>query len=84
MAWDGVPVFFKREGPSAMEAQPRISDARRRALVRAKLRKVIERRYVRTEGVRIKSLNRYFGVPKGDDDVRMVYDGTANGLNNCI
>ena len=67
-----------------MEAQPRISDARRRALVRAKLRKVIERRYVRAEGVRIKSLIGYFDVPKGDDDVRMVYDGTANGLNDCV
>jgi len=25
-----------------------------------------------------------FDVPKGDDDIRMVYDGTKSGLNACL
>jgi hypothetical protein len=32
----------------------------------------------------VKSFIKYFGVPKGEDDVRMVYDATANGLNECV
>jgi hypothetical protein len=27
---------------------------------------------------------KYFAVPKGEDDVRLVYDATANGLNECV
>jgi hypothetical protein len=32
----------------------------------------------------IHSLISFFAVPKGEDDVRMVYDGTKSGLNDCI
>ena len=32
----------------------------------------------------IKSLTHYFAVPKGDEDIRMVYDMTASGLNNAL
>ena len=35
-------------------------------------------------GVKIKSLIRYFAVPKGEDDVCMVYDATANKLNDAV
>ena len=30
------------------------------------------------------SLTSYFSVPKGEDDVRMVYDGTKSGLNKAM
>ena len=32
----------------------------------------------------IKSLTHYFAVPKGDKDIRMVYDMTASGLNKAL
>lgn len=32
----------------------------------------------------MKSLTSFFSVPKGDNDIRMVYDGTKSGLNNCM
>jgi hypothetical protein len=31
----------------------------------------------------VKSLN-YFAVPKGEDDIRVVFDGTASGLNDAL
>ena len=33
---------------------------------------------------RVKSLIKYFSVPKGEYDVRMVYDGTASGFNDSV
>ena len=32
----------------------------------------------------VKSLTAFFDVPKGSDDIRMVYDGTVNGFNDSI
>jgi hypothetical protein len=29
------------------------------------------------------SLASFFGAPKGDDDIRMVYNGTKSGLNDA-
>ena len=49
-----------------------------------KISKVVKRRYLLTMGIIVKSLIKYFAVPKGEDDVRMVYDATANKLNECI
>ena len=37
-----------------------------------------------TTGLKLKSLIKYFDVPKGEDDVRIVYDATANMLNSCV
>jgi hypothetical protein len=32
----------------------------------------------------VRSLTSYFAVPKGSDDIRMVYDATASGLNDAL
>ncbi len=32
----------------------------------------------------MKLLIKYFVVPKGEDDIRLVYDATANKLNQCV
>ncbi len=37
-----------------------------------------------TTDLNIKTLIKYFAVPKGKEDVRMVYDATANQLNDCV
>jgi hypothetical protein len=51
-------------------------------MVKTKLSNVREKRYV-TPG-QVHSLTSYFWVPKGDQDIRMVYDTTKSGLNTCI
>lgn len=50
--------------------------------MRQKLEKVRRLGYIVT-GV-VKSLTSYFAVPKGESDIRMVYDGTKSGLNGSI
>jgi hypothetical protein len=32
----------------------------------------------------LKSIIRYFAVPKGEEDIRIVYDTTASSLNDCV
>ena len=84
IARDGVPINFETEGPTSMAAQPHISDPATRSRVKDKLRKVLRRKYVLRTCRKIKSLIKYFAVPKGEDDIRMVYDATANGLNDAV
>ena len=50
------------------------------------MEKVIRRRYMArvTSGLKLRSLIKYFAVHKGLDDVRIVYDGTASGLNDAV
>jgi len=47
-----------------------------------KLAKVRSHRYIAPGYV--SSLTAFFAVPKGEDDIRMVYDGTVSGLNDAI
>ncbi len=84
MARDGVPIWFERAGPTTREPQPVISNPVLRAKAKEKIIKVIGRRYLVTTNLNIKSLIKYFAVPKGDDDVRLVHDATANRLNECV
>jgi hypothetical protein len=50
--------------------------------IKSKLENVALKGYIRPGT--IKSLTRYFAVPKGDTDVRMVYDASVSGLNDCL
>ena len=84
MARDGVEVFFEQPGPTTHDAQPSINDPRMREMAKEKIFKVVKRRYLLTLGIKAKSMIRYFAVPKGEDDIRMVYDATANHLNECL
>ena len=45
-------------------------------------RKFVNRRYMLSTGLNIKSLIKFFHV--GEDDIRIVYDVTANKLNDCV
>jgi hypothetical protein len=51
-------------------------------MVQAKLHTVRQRRYVCSGTV--KSLTSYFSVPKGDKDIRLVYDASKSGLNSHL
>jgi hypothetical protein len=48
----------------------------------AKLDKVLERGYI-SPGF-VASLTSYFAVPKGENDIQLVYDGTDSGLNDAL
>jgi hypothetical protein len=50
--------------------------------MKIKLDKVRKQRYIGE--VFIRSLTAFFAVPKGPEDIRMVYDGTVSGLNDAI
>lgn len=79
---DGLPIWF-REAPKAWtRPQNAPKNAVELEKVRKKLSKIRERGYVVTGEVT--SLMSFFAVPKGEDDIRMVYDGTKSGLNDAI
>lgn len=48
-----------------------------------KLKKVVDRRYVSLQGG-LSLFTSFFSVPKGDNDIRMVYDASKSGLNEVI
>lgn len=80
---DGLPVWVKGDGlPNTKRPQRREHDEDIRRRMRGKVAQVRDRRYI-TRGY-VKSLTSFFAVPKGIQDVRMVYDGTASGLNDRI
>jgi len=84
MAKEGVRVYFEKAGPTSKSAQQNIGDEGLRAQVKKKLEKVVNRRYIIEAAITLKSLIKYFSVQKGDDDIRMVYDATANELNDAV
>ena len=45
---------------------------------------MIKRRYLLTTDLPIKSFIKKIVVPKGEDDIRLVYNATANKLNECV
>jgi len=60
-----------------MERNQKLCDA-----IRAKLQRVQRLGY--TCMGEVSSLTSYFSLPKGKEDIRMVYDGTKSGLNDPI
>ncbi len=84
IARDGVPGYFEHPGPTTQDTQPEIADPKIRAMAKDKILKVLQQRYLLTTGIKVKSLIKYFSVPKGDDNVRMVYDATAKKLSECV
>ena len=83
-AWarDGLPVFYAGELPCYRTRQPPAPDEHTKAEVAAKLSKFVSRGYI-SPGPVI-SLISFFGVPKGDSDIRLVFDGTKSGLNSKL
>ncbi len=89
-ARDGVTVFFKDKGPTQMRQQPRQSGPEERDVLKSKISKFIKKGYiVPLEPGQIKSLIKYFAVPKGIldsvvQDWRVVFHAGANKLNNSV
>jgi hypothetical protein len=79
---DGIPVHFTSEKPEFRRKQQPIKDAKTRERVKEKLNKVRDKGYI-CPGF-VKSLTSFFPVDKGLHDIRMVYDGSASGLNKAM
>jgi hypothetical protein len=80
---DGMRVWYKkRDLPTYWGRQRWPKDTRERDQLKDKIGKVLSRRYI-TEGY-VSSLTGFFAVPKGVDDIRVVYDATKSGLNDAI
>ena len=83
-ARDGVPIYFESAVPTSKSPQKPFANPSVKARVRAKIEKALHRRYMINSGITLRAFIKYFGVPKGEFDIRVVYDGTASGLNDCI
>eukprot|EP00804_Cyclotella_cryptica_P012519 CCRYP_017724-RA/>CCRYP_017724-RA protein AED:0.34 eAED:0.23 QI:0/0/0/1/1/1/3/0/930 len=83
---DAIRNILWHARPDSKQQQPEFPDPDVKEQVRAKVLKVIRRRYmVRARTTfDIKSLIKYFAVPKGLRNIRIVYDGTASGLNDAV
>ena len=79
---DGLKVHFVSTKPQYKKPQKGTKDPATRAKIIKKLKKVRTRRYIAPGFVT--SLTSFFAVPKGEDDIRMVYDASVSGLNDTI
>lgn len=80
-AQDGVPIYIKGSLPCfRMPQKP--PPAKHREAVKKKISKVRQRRYF-WKGF-VASLTQFFEVPKGEHDLRMVYDASESGLNDAL
>ena len=78
---DGFNIFVTNKLPQFLKKQNLGGTKLEQELLKGKVEKVMERGYL--ERGYVKSLINYFSVPKGADDVRVVYDGTKSGLTDA-
>jgi hypothetical protein len=81
MARNGVKVYFECPVPTSREKQPTIVDPKMKKMAKDNIFKVVKHQCLWTMGIKVKSLIKYFAVPKGEDDIWLVYNSTANCLN---
>jgi hypothetical protein len=79
---DGLPIWFTGDPPKYKRPQQREKDEEIRKRVIEKLDKVRKRRYI-SPGT-VMSLTDFFSVPKGLEDIRLVYNGSKSGLNKVL
>ena len=70
--------------PHSKMMQPPYRSDDIKAKVKEKLEKVFRKGYIEITDIQlVESIMYMFDVAKGDD-IRMVYDGSKSGLNNCL
>jgi hypothetical protein len=79
---DGLPIWELNDLPTWFVPQRAVQVPYMHLLVRKKLLIVRQRRYI-VYGM-VKSLTSLFAIPKGDEDIRLVYDGTKSSLNRAV
>ena len=85
-ARDGFKICIKghnlqRSSKKVLKSSPP-SDRRLKSLYLDKLQRVVDVGYLESGYVRWDI--RLFGVPKGEEDIRIVYDGTSSGINDEV
>lgn len=80
-AEEGLEVSLIGPPPSNKRPQDKERDPEIAAKVKRKIDKVRRRGYMKPG--QIASLMSFFSVPKGQDDIRVVYNGTSSGLNDA-
>ena len=82
-ARDGMKIFLQSSLPRSQRdvKRPRF-DSNTRRMVSAKVETMVAKSYLEVGLVRT-SLH-YFEVPKGENDIRVVFDGTSCGLNEAL
>jgi hypothetical protein len=81
-ARDGMEIFVHSRLPRGRKSKQVKLEARIRQLVGLKIEGMLERSYLETGFV--SNALHYFAVPKGDTDIRVVFDGTSSGLNETL
>ena len=81
-ARDGIKIFVRDVLPSRRKIKQLRLDATQRVLVSQKLEGMLRRSYL--EAGFVTNALHFFAVPKGDSDVRVVFDGTSSGLNETL
>jgi hypothetical protein len=81
-ARDGYAPFIQGSLPAYHRPQQGKTDSQYRNKVIEKLKTVRDKRYISRGSVM--SLTSFFWVPKGERDIRMVYDATRSGLNEAL
>lgn len=79
---DGVSPWFRTKAPRWQVPQRDEKDEAMKEAMKKKLEKIRRLKYIQSG--RVDSLTSYFAVPKGESDIRMVYDGTKSGLNDSL
>ena len=81
-ARDGIPPYIKGPLPTNMKRSSVSPDEK--VLIWAKLFKYLKKKYLLIEiGGSITNVIDYFAVKKGEDDIRVVYNGASCGLNTA-
>jgi hypothetical protein len=81
-ARDGVKIWIQNEMPKFKDKQQLPKDKDTFLKVQSKVNKVRERGYI-SKG-KVQSVTSFFLVPKGESDIRMVYNGTSCRLNDAV
>jgi hypothetical protein len=79
---DGMAPRFTGEPPSGKKAQRVNPEPSIRAKIRSKFEKFRKRQHL-CPGF-VQALMEFFDVKKGEDDIRIVFNGTASGLNDVL
>lgn len=79
---DGIKIFVAASLPSQRRQTAARLTQSQQGLVASKLDTMVKRDYL--EPGHVTNTVHYFAVPKGDSDVRVVFDGTSSGLNATL
>jgi hypothetical protein len=80
----GLPVWLRELPTQWRQAQPDDKTPQEHVRIVDKLDTVQKRRYNLEPGEAVFSLTSFIAIPKGENDIRMINDGTQSGLNENI